>query len=176
MSCLALSPHVETPRLRLRGLRKADLPRLAELANDYDVAKMTGAMPFPYRLSDAEAFLARTRRLDPSCEAQFVVDQDGEPIGTLGFYKGHVGRCEVGYWLGRPYWGQGLATEALQTALVWARQDWCRKVVVAGHNVDNPASGQVLIKAGFLYTGETIMAPSRSRGCDVAVRMMVWLA
>ncbi len=176
MSCLALSPHVESPRLRLRGVCKGDLPRLAELANDFDVVKMTGSMPFPYTLADAEAFLERSRQLDASCEAQFVIDQDGAPIGTLGFFKGHVGRCEVGYWLGRPYWGRGLATEALNTALQWARLDWRKKLVVAGHFADNAVSGQVLVKAGFLYTGEVVMKPSKARGCEAPTRMMVWLA
>jgi RimJ/RimL family protein N-acetyltransferase len=176
MSCLAISPHVESPRLRLRGVCRTDLARLAELANDYDVAKMTGSMPYPYGLADAEAFLEKTHSADPLTNAQFVIDQGGEAIGSLGFFPGDFGRTEVGYWLGRPSWGQGLATEALNAALDWARTDWRRKLVVAGHFADNPASGQVLVKAGFLYTGDVTPKFSTARGGEAPTRMMVWLA
>ena len=69
-----------------------------------------------------------------------------------------------------------LATEAAQGALAWARNDWRRKVVVAGHFADNPASGQVLCKSGFLYTGDVELRPSAARGQTVPTRMMVWLA
>jgi len=57
------------------------------------------------------------------------------------------------------------------------KRDWRRNVVVAGHFADNPASGQVLCKAGFLYTGDVERRASRSRGgAEVPTRMMVWLA
>ena len=57
------------------------------------------------------------------------------------------------------------------------KRDWRRNVVVAGHFADNPASGQVLCKAGFLYTGDVELRPSRGpRRDDVPTRMMVWLA
>jgi RimJ/RimL family protein N-acetyltransferase len=62
-------------------------------------------------------------------------------------------------------------------ALKWVKRDWRRNVVVAGHFADNPASGQVLCKAGFLYTGDIERRPSVARGRDdVPTRMMVWLA
>ena len=60
--------------------------------------------------------------------------------------------------------------------MAWARQDWRKKLVVAGHFADNPASGQVLVKAGFLYTGVVEHKPSTARGESVPTRMMVWLA
>jgi RimJ/RimL family protein N-acetyltransferase len=82
----------------------------------------------------------------------------------------------MGYWIGRPYWGRGFASEAAAGALAWAEQDWRRKLVVAGHFADNEASAQVLIKTGFLYTGEVQTRHSRARGAAVQTRMMVWLA
>lgn len=176
MSCLALSPHVESPRLRLRGVRRGDLVRLAALANDYDVVKMTGSMPFPYTLADAEEFYEKTCAADPAKNAHFALDLDGEPIGVLGFDEGPLGRIEIGYWLGRPYWGRGLATEAAQAALDWAKVDWRKKLVVACHFADNPASGQVLVKTGFLYTGDVEAKFSKARGEAAPVRWMVWLA
>ena len=58
----------------------------------------------------------------------------------------------------------------------WARRKWKKRAVVAGHFADNPASGRVLSKAGFLYTGEVKQRPSLARGEPAATRMMVWLA
>ncbi|HEY9216607.1 MAG TPA: GNAT family N-acetyltransferase [Phenylobacterium sp.] len=176
MSCLALSPFIESRRLRLRGPCRSDAARLAQLANDYDVVKMTGSMPYPYGEEHAHAYLDRVESLDPQSHAHYVIDFDGAPIGTLGFDRGPHGRCEIGYWIGRPYWGQGLATEAALAALDWAREDWGRRLVVACHYADNPASGAVLIKAGFLYTGDVEPKFSTARGCEAPVRWMVWLA
>ena len=177
MSCLALSPFIESPRLRLRGVCKSDLARLVELANDYDVVKNTGSMPFPYTLADAQAWYDRTLAADPNDTAQFVLEMDADgPIGTLGFFPGRGGFSEIGYWIGKPYWGQGLATEAAKSAVVWARDDWRRKALIACHNIDNQASGEVLIKAGFLYTGDVEPKFCKSRDAEVQVRWMVWLA
>ena len=83
----------------------------------------------------------------------------------------------VGYALGRPFWNRGYATEAARAGLRWAKRDWGRKVVVAGHFADNPASGQVLCKAGFLYTGDVEKRACAARGGElVPTRLMVWLA
>ena len=82
----------------------------------------------------------------------------------------------MGYWIGRPYWGQGYATEAATAALAWAGAGWGKRLVVSGHFADNPASGRVLEKAGFLYTGVVEPRHSKARGEAAATRMMVWLA
>jgi RimJ/RimL family protein N-acetyltransferase len=83
---------------------------------------------------------------------------------------------EIGYWLGRPFWGRGLMTDAVVAALAWVGGAWGRRFVMAGHFADNPASGQVLIKTGFLYTGEVLSRFSIARGEESPTRMMVWLA
>ena len=174
---LTRGPALRTARLDLRPPELADARRLAALANDFDVVRMTGSMPFPYALSDAEAFVRHAQAADPSEEALFVIDLPGEgPIGTIGLDPDGVMTVEAGYWLGRPYWGRGYATEALASVLAWARDSWGRRCVTARHFADNPASGAVLIKAGFLYTGRVGAWPCRSRGEDVATRWMVWIA
>ena len=181
------APRIETRRLVLRAPAPADAERIALLAGDFDVARMTTSMPHPFLRDHAEAFLARAGALDPSRESLFAVDLDDQGlIGVVGFHPAdrtdggvetprHVGP-EIGYWLGRPYWGRGLATEAVAGALAWAKKAWRRRAVVSGHFVDNPASGRVLEKAGFLYTGEIQPRECRARGEAAATRMMVWLA
>lgn len=172
----AASPVVETPRLRLRPPCAADARRLAELANDFDIARMTGSMPHPYGLDDAHAFLERVGTDDPASHAEFAIELDGDLIGMLGFHPMESACCELGYWLGRAYWGRGYATEAVDGALAWASRDWRRRYVMARHFSDNPASGEVLCKAGFLYTGEVTLTHSRARGQAAASRTLVWLA
>lgn len=165
---------LETARLILRPATVGDAPRMASLINHPDVARMSTRIPHPYGLEDAESFLTRCEAGD---EKVFAIDHGDEGlVGVIGFHDtGRLGP-EVGYWLGRPYWGQGLATEAAQAALVWAAKSWGRRCVVSSHFADNPASGAVLIKAGFLYTGEVSKAFSVARGTTVDARMMVWLA
>lgn len=173
--CSADTDAITTERLRLRPLGAADAPRIAELAGDWDVARMTGAIPHPYGPADAEAFLLRQADA-PDAARAFAVEHRGLLAGVMGFHACIDGPWpEMGYWLGRPYWGAGLATEAARAGLNWARgRGW--RAVAAGHFVDNPASGRVLEKAGFLYTGCRIPYPCAARGEAVEGRRMIWLA
>jgi RimJ/RimL family protein N-acetyltransferase len=177
MCVIDTSPTIETRRLTLRAPVMSDTERLASLGGERDIARMTTRMPWPYGRRDAEAFISSCQAQDRRRDNTFVIDLENEGVvGVLGLFTPTDALLETGYWIGKPYWGRGLATEALQGALAWTKQSWRRRVVTAGHFADNAASGQVLIKAGFLYTGRVEMKPSLSRGQAVATRMMVWLA
>lgn len=177
MCVIEPTPVIDTRRLSLRGPEPRDLSRLASLANDPDIARMTLRMPHPYGSGDAEAFLLNVASQDPRKAATFVIADDGDrPVGVIGLFEDADPAPEIGYWVGRPYWGRGYATEALEGALAWARRKWRRRALVAGHFDDNPASGRVLEKAGFLYTGERRTAFSRARNALTTSRRMVWLA
>jgi RimJ/RimL family protein N-acetyltransferase len=168
---------ITTERLRLREPRADDAEPLAALANDFDVARMTASMPFPYTRADAHEFIGRMAARDRAREAVFAIDHGREgPIGVLGFHPKDGEPPELGYWIGRPFWGRGLATEAVKAALAWADGAWAKRWVAAGHFADNPASGRVLGKAGFLYTGVVKPLFSRARDANVPSRMMVRLA
>ena len=82
----------------------------------------------------------------------------------------------MGYWYGRPHWGRGYATEALRGVLAHAGPVWGMRALLSGHFVDNDASGRVLEKAGFLYTGDRRPRISLARGVEVETRMMLWMA
>ena len=178
MCYVDLKPGISTDRLILRAPSLADAGLIADLANDWDVARMLAAMPYPYDVSDAEGWLAHLATQDPRTDVVFALeDRRLGLIGMLGLEQRVAGRTELGYWLGRPFWGRGYATEAARAALAWAHGVWRRKVVWAGHFAENAASGQVLCKAGFLYTGEVAQTPCVARGGEaVANRRMVWLA
>ncbi|HUZ14375.1 MAG TPA: GNAT family N-acetyltransferase [Caulobacteraceae bacterium] len=170
-------PIIATARLVLRPPVAEDAPRLAELANDFEVAGMTTTIPHPYTLADAEAFIGRARSAEPAKEALFAIELSGEGvIGTLGLDPDGTLAHEVGYWIGRSYWGRGYVTEALIAGLGWARADWGRRCVTARHFIDNPASAAVLAKAGFLYTGRQETRFCVARAQPVLSRWMVWLA
>jgi RimJ/RimL family protein N-acetyltransferase len=178
MCALDVRPAIGSERLILRPPVAGDATALAELANDIRVAGNVARMPHPYRLADAEAWLGGLAARDPRQEAVFALEhrQFGF-IGVLGFHARDGGGAEIGYWLGHPFWGRGYATEAVSAALRWAKGDWRRNVVWAGHFADNRASGQVLVKAGFLYTGDVEATPCLARGGQpVPSRKMVWLA
>jgi len=177
MCIIETSPVVETRRLVLRAPGAQDVTRIAALANDRDIARMTKRMPHPFGVDDAESFVLAVAAQDPARAATFVIEhEDLGPVGVIGLFEGDDRVPEAGYWIGREFWGRGLATEALEGALVWASRKWKRRALVAGHFSDNPASGRVLEKAGFLYTGETRKAFSRARAADADTRMMIWLA
>jgi RimJ/RimL family protein N-acetyltransferase len=177
MCAIEISPVISTERLVLRGPVRGDADAIAKLADDLAVAGQTLSMPHPYSDGEAEAAVERAFGLDWSQEAEFAIEhRNFGVVGMLGFRTGANGRPELGYWIGRPFWNRGYATEAVRAALKWVKRDWRKRLVVAGHFADNPASGQVLCKAGFLYTGDIELKPSRARGLAVPTRMMVWLA
>jgi RimJ/RimL family protein N-acetyltransferase len=158
----------------LRAPARDDAARLCALANDIEVARMTCSLPHPFGPAEAEAAIARAGA--PEAPG-FAIEHPQEGlIGMISFKAGRNGAPEIGYWLGRPYWGYGYATEAARAALSWARGEWKKKVVLSGHFSDNPASGQVLCKAGFLYTGDVELRHSKARGEAAPTRLMVWLA
>lgn len=171
-----IPPVIRTARLKLRAPMASDAARVAQLCADFDITRMTTRMPWPYRISEARRFVEMVAGQDREREQTFLIEhEDDGVVGCVGLFT--PGRLpEIGYWIGRPYWGRGFATEATQAALDWAREDWRKKVVVAGHFADNPASGAVLCKTGFLYTGRVEMRESLARKAKAPTRMMVWLA
>ena len=177
MCVIEPTPVLETRRLVLRAPGARDIPRLAAFANDPLISRMTLRMPHPYGVADAEAFVLQVAAQDPVRARTFLIEhEDQGPVGVIGLFEDADPAPEVGYWIARPFWGRGFATEALQGATAWASKAWKRRALMAGHFSDNPASGRVLEKAGFLYTGEVRPGFSRARGAQAETRRMVWLA
>lgn len=169
--------RLQTSRLVLRPVAPADAAPMTPLAADAGVARMTTSIPHPFNQDMAEGFIARKRAADHAREVVLAIERaDGVFMGVLGIHPTDGRAPELGYWIGRPFWGAGYMTEAVTAALVWARDSWGRRVLTSGHFADNDASGRVLAKAGFLYTGEVEPRFSVARGEEAATRMMVWLA
>jgi len=170
----AARSEIRTDRLILRAPNAGDVAAITRLCGDYAIASVTSRMPHPYTEADARRFVALVARQDANRERTFAITLPGEGlIGCLGFHKAAGAPLEFGYWIGRPYWGQGFATEAAAGALRWASQDWGRRAIASGHFTGNAASANVLIKSGFLYTGEVQGRPCLANGRTEPTRMMV---
>lgn len=156
-------------RLLLRPVFAEDWQEIYHGINDEGVVRMLGNAPWPYREADAREFASRVRA--PS-QLRLAVTLPGDcgsrVIGVIGLGDRGYG-MELGYWIARAYWGHGYATEAGKGLLSIARVLGHRRVV-AGHAVDNPASGRVLTKLGFQPTGEVRSEHSKGRGEDMLVR------
>lgn len=139
----------------LRSLRTEDAPSIAHYANNRKVwLNLRDAFPHPYTLKDAEGFIAAIQAADP--ETVFAIAVDGIAVGAIGLkLNADVERCsaELGYWLGEPFWGQGLVTGAVQHITQWAIDAFDLTRVFAVPFAWNPASCRVLEKAGFVREG-----------------------
>ncbi len=158
---------VRTPRLTLRPGWPEDAPELAQAIGHEGVVRNLARAPWPYALADAEAFLAdfggpETPRFVICAHAAGSV----RIIGMVGVEPLASAAHELGYWITPDAQGRGYATEAARGALAAAHALGIRRVE-AGHFVDNPASGRVLRKLGFVPTGELRMTQSRGRGGEV---------
>ena len=121
MCIIETSPVIETRRLVLRAPAPQDAPRIAALANDRDIARMTCRMPHPFGTGDAEDFVIAVAGQDPAKANTFLIEhEDLGPVGVIGLFEDGDVAPETGYWIGRDFWGRGFATEALEGAMVWA--------------------------------------------------------
>ena len=146
--------RLQGERCLLRFWRGKDLVSLVQHANNSNVSRyLRDRFPYPYTRKDARGFLSTVIGGDGS---KMAIDVDGQAVGGIGIIRGDdVERfsAELGYWLGEPYWGRGIATEAvaLFTGAMFVRFNLLRVFAVAA--ADNGASARVLEKAGFQKEG-----------------------
>lgn len=149
-----MSIRLETKRLLLRAPCEADVAAIVPLIADYDVVKNLARAPHPYREEHAREFIAHmaeARAKGQSFVFAITRKTDAAYMGNCGLHL-ETGEFELGYWLGRPYWGQGYATEAAHRLACFAFGDLKAVRINAGWFHDNPASGRVLAKVGFVAT------------------------
>lgn len=149
---------LRTRRLLLRAFRPSDAPRVQSLAGDEDVAATTANIPHPYEDGVAEAWIsghAERRARGEGVVFAIELTSSGEGlIGAVGLELDlpHE-RAEMGYWIGKPYWGRGYATEAASAVLRYGFEELSLERIHAHHFASNPASGRVLEKIGMRYEG-----------------------
>ena len=160
-----------TERLLLRPGWREDAPSLFQAICDERVVRNLAQAPWPYTFEHAETFLARER--DPKDITLLIfLRTAGAPrlVGGIGVHRTESGEDELGYWIARPFWGRGIATEAGRAVIANARDTLRIRRLVSGHFLDNPASGRVLAKLGFRPVG-TERRYSAGRGAELPCRL-----
>ena len=147
--------RIDIQEWQIRSPRPEDAPSLAKYANNRKVwMNMWDRFPHPYSLRDAEAWIQEANEQEP--ETLFAIASTSEVIGSIGFelrQGDHRRSAEVGYWLGEPFWAQGIATRALKALTEYAFAEFDLARLYAEVFEWNPASCRVLEKAGFEYEG-----------------------
>lgn len=158
--------EIRTERLVLRQLKLDDAKALSELASEKDISRMTGSFPYPFPLLSAEFKVMHLRaqnRRDLAYPYAITID-GGKLMGICDLFRSAPDAAlEIGYWIGKPFWGKGYSTEAAKALITEARAKLGAKSLIAGVFSDNPASIRVLQKLGFKLTGEEDMYFSMSR-------------
>lgn len=143
----------------IRDYRPEDAEALARAANDRLIWRnLLDGFPHPYTLQDAREFL-RTKGSGRRAQGggSFAIEVSGELAGGIGFRPGedvYRRRVEIGFWLDRRFWNQGIATAAVRGFTNWllaADPELLRVQAQVFHW--NVASMRVLAKAGFLFEG-----------------------
>ncbi|MQF89166.1 MAG: GNAT family N-acetyltransferase [SAR202 cluster bacterium] len=159
--------NILTTRLLLRPLAVSDAPDIQRLAGDRDVASTTRDIEHPYEDGMAEKWIKSCQEQSQSGElvhfalalaeaATFLgavtVRMDFGPSALVSSSK----KAELSYWVGKPYWNQGYATEAVKPVLHHCFTILELDRVYAAHFTRNPSSGRVMLKAGMLYEGSQL--------------------
>ena len=149
---------MKTERIHLRRWQESDAETLFKYASDPDIGPRAG---WPPHQSVEDSLEVIWNFFSNEATWAIVLNETNEPIGCIG-YLPHTSSnipigendCEVGYWVGKPYWNKGICTESLQLLL-----DYCTNVmhfenIWADYFTGNPASGRVMQKCGFHDTGK----------------------
>ena len=159
---------METNRIILRPWRESDAETLFKWASDPDVGPRAGWPP--HQSVEESLEIIRTVFRDATNTWAIELKETGKAIGAMGY--GPSCECDLPAREGEPYWNQGICTEALQLMLDHIRQTTDIKSLISGHFFDNPASGRVMEKCGFIPTGETCIDANQYQGANRPIRVL----
>lgn len=146
-----------TQRLLLRRFGEGDVPAVTRLADDITIYRNTLKIPHPYTETDARLWLSIQKeqtRTGTGVVFAITGKDDGLLMGACGMeLVADHRRGELGYWLGRDYWGKGYATEAAAAVVGWGFETLGLARISAARFSDNPTSGRVLEKIGMAREG-----------------------
>jgi len=147
--------QIHLSQCTLRPWDLGDAESLAKNANDREVwLHLRDFFPHPYAVSDANNYLKYITQISPP--TAFAITVDGEACGNVSAsLQNDVHRltAEIGYWLGRPYWGRGIMTEAVGAFTDYLFATFNLTRVFAVPYASNPASARTLEKNGFEFEG-----------------------
>jgi RimJ/RimL family protein N-acetyltransferase len=151
--------ELRTARLLLRCFQREDIPTLVPLVGAREIAATTANIPHPYTEDDGRSFLTQSENDFLAGRSIFyliAVAQTGELCGGVGLsIKPAHSHAELGYWIGVPYWGQGLATEAASAVVAFGFESLGLHRIYANVHAGNIASQRVLEKIGMRHEGRS---------------------
>jgi len=140
----------------LRSWKNTDLNSLLKYANNYNIAKfMTNQFPHPYTTDKGRIFIDYASAANPLLI--FAIDINGEAAGGIGIHPQqdiHSKNAELGYWLGEPFWGKGVVTNAVKQMVKYGFETFDINRIFARPFGTNIASRKVLMNAGFILEGK----------------------
>lgn len=167
--------RLTTDRLVLRPFTPDDAADVRALVGNWKVARMLARVAYPYGEDLAGQWIAsHDLARAEGRNFPYAIEKDGALVGCVGLEQADEGRAyELGYWIGEPYWNAGIATEATRALVAHAFEASPVTHLTASHMAENHASGQVLGKVGFRYTGETLAWSEARRAKVHALRMVL---
>jgi RimJ/RimL family protein N-acetyltransferase len=145
-------PRLTTARLILRRLEPEDFPALVRHADNQKVTERIANMPYPYREPDAAfrlGYVMKGFKERKRFAFAIVLRAGAELIGEISINREDDDNAQLAYWLGEPFWGQGLMTEAVAAVLAFGFEQLPVRYIYASCHPDNPASARVLEKNGL---------------------------
>ncbi len=134
--------------IELRPFKIDDAVTVADLVGDEDVSKWTANIPFPYSKQDAIDWISFTNSDDN--RNPFAVELNGKLVACVSYWPHQPSGIEVGYWVGKQYWGNGICTKALKLLLA-SKHFPANENVFAKVMAQNIGSQRVLEKCGFSF-------------------------
>jgi RimJ/RimL family protein N-acetyltransferase len=154
---MSTQPELHTERLVLRPFCQSDAADVQRLAGDRAIAATTLSIPHPYENGMVEEWiesLARDYSEGNGVVFAVVQKESGQLIGAVGLViKQDHQRGELGYWIGKPYWGRGFCAEAARGIVGYGFMDLELNRIQAMHMAHNPVSGRVMEKLGMQQEG-----------------------
>lgn len=155
---MSLDVKLETERLILRPWKETDAENLYAYASDPEVGPPAGWPPHTSVENSREIIKGVLSRK----ETYAVCLKDGKPIGSIGLHLNgstdmtdRDDECELGYWIAKPFWGQGMIPEAARELLRYAFEQLGMRAVWCGYYEGNNKSRKVQEKLGFVYQHKT---------------------
>ncbi len=158
---------LDTARLHLRPPVEQDADTIIAIAGDWEVARRLARMPHPYTEADLRFFFNHVVPNEPTWA--ILWRETGRLIGMMGLAPAPDGRsAELGYYIARDHWGRGIATEAALAITRVGFETFGYAKLTSGYHTDNPASGRVLAKLGFITVGTSsrpCLAEGKEKPC-----------
>jgi RimJ/RimL family protein N-acetyltransferase len=151
---MPIQPNLATDDLLLRPMTLADAVRVRELAGDERIADTTADIPHPYPDGEAERWLAEVAKQTAAREQlSWAITAEHILLGCVSLMHMTGDEAELGYWVGVPYWGRGIATRAVRSVVACGFEQLGLKRIHARVLSRNKASAKLLLRQGFIHIG-----------------------